>query len=146
LRFHVRPSYDFLPRNETMPSDLTKWLIVTAIGVAGFLLGGGWPVKAYRRMGDLDLKDRLKPGFPTREEFDAHVQDDREWRERIMEDFVEPSRELTKAILQLTGAIADLKLSSERNKDEIKRISEQLAELVEHSLHRRASDPPANPP
>lgn len=124
-------------------SEAGKWILGSGIiGLLGFVLGGGWPLKAYRRMSDLDLVDRMKPHFPLRGELDAHAQDDREWRERIMEDFVEPTRDLTRAVLQLTGAIADLKLSSERTKDEIGRINEQLAELVEHSMQRRRGDPP----
>lgn len=124
-------------------SETAQWILGSGIiGLLGFLFGGGWPLKAYRRMSDLDLVDRLKPHFPLRVELDTHAQDDREWRERIMEDFVEPTRDLTRAVLQLTGAIADLKLSSERTKDEIGRINEQLAELVEHSMQRRSGDPP----
>lgn len=124
-------------------SVTAQWILGSGIiGLLGFLFGGGWPLKAYRRMSDLDLVDRLKPHFPLRVELDAHAQDDREWRERIMEDFVEPSRDLTRAILQLTGAIADLKVSSGHMKGQIDRINEQLGELVEHSMQRRATDSP----
>lgn len=124
-------------------SEAGKWILGSGIiGLLGFVLGGGWPLKAYRRMSDLDLVDRLKPHFPLRAELDAHTEDDREWRERIMQDFVEPSRDLTRAILQLTGAIADLKLSSGLMKSQIDRINDTLGALVEHSMQRRASDPP----
>jgi hypothetical protein len=127
-------------------TETATWLLGSGVvGMLGFVLGGGWPLKVYRRMSDLALVDRLKPHFPLRVELDAHVQDDREWRERIMQDFAEPTLDLTKAVLQLTGAIADLKVSSGHMKGQIDRINEQLGELVEHSMQRRASDPSPSP-
>jgi hypothetical protein len=126
-----------------MPNDLVKWLLPIAVSAFFGVVGGGYSWAYIKRVRGLIRVADLKDAFVTKPEFDAHSRRDDERYQRIIEDYAEPSRDLARAILQLTGAIADLKVSSGLMKGQIDRINEQLGELVEHSMQRRASDPPA---
>jgi hypothetical protein len=130
-------------------TDFAKWAVGISLALLSFVLGGGviraWISRAVRLM----KEDEDRKIFLTIKEFEAFVRSYEAWCLRLQEDFVEPSLDLVKAIMQLTGAIADLKVASERNSGDIRhintsvdRINEQLQQLVEHSMQRRATDPP----
>lgn len=130
-----------------------KWAVPAAVGILSFVVGGGvvrsWIMRAVR----LSNIDDLKAVFLTRAEHDAFTRQYDAYCVRIMEDFIQPSRDFARAILQLSTASADaaaeirfLKVSSEKTNVAIGMINDQLAELVEHSMQRRYTDPPVPPP
>jgi hypothetical protein len=81
-----------------------KAALFIGLPLAGFLLGGGWPWKAYRRLGDLDLEERLKHKFWLRSEQDAYARE-REMVSAQQDEVIAMLKEQTKAILSLTGSV-----------------------------------------
>lgn len=107
---------------------MLRWLVPLAIGVLGFLLGGGWPLKAYRRIGDLDLAARMKERFPTREEFDAHLREE-ELRHQRRDDIIDM---LTRTMRTLESFAGTLSAQGEAIKYQASELQELKEEVRSH--------------
>ena len=101
--------------------DTLRWLIGIGLGVAGFLLGGGWPLKAYRRMGDLDLVERMKPHFWTRVEQGAFERQN-DMRHDRADEIMKMLHDAQAANTALSGAV-------ERHTEAIKYWGERLEDM-----------------
>lgn len=108
----------------------------------GILVGGGVMRAWFMRAWHLTSIEDLKPTFLTNIEFNAFVRSYEEWKTRVHEDFLQPFREQTRALYEQSAAIAKHAETLEHVRGDMGEIKEQLKELVEHSLQRRASDPP----
>lgn len=111
-----------------MSDDTWRWLIGISLGVAGFLLGGGWPLKAYRRIGDLDLVARLKDSFTTRAEFDAHIREE-ELRHQRRDDIIDM---LTRTMRTLESFAGTLSAQGEAIKYQATELQELKEEFRSH--------------
>jgi len=88
-----------------MTEEMTRWLIPLLLGIAGFVLGGGWPAKAYRKWSDLDLVARMKDHFPTRPEFDAHLREE-ELRHQRRDEIINMLQNTTRTLESFAGTLA----------------------------------------
>lgn len=111
---------------------LGKGALYVGLPLAGFLVGGGWPWKAVRRMGDLDLRSRLESVFVTIAKFEAYVREARLELEAYMreermrsdrqDEILDMLASQQKATLSLAGAV-------ERNSEAIKFLAEDILEV-----------------
>jgi len=100
---------------------LGKGALFIGLPLAGFLLGGGWPWKAYRRISDLDLLERLKPHVWLRIEHDAYARE-QELNSNRQDEILAMLVEQNKAMLAIAGAV-------ERHSEAIKFHSEALSKI-----------------
>lgn len=108
-----------------------KAALFIGLPLAGFLLGGGWPWKAYRRLGDLDLVERLKDHYVSMPMFDAHVREE-ELRHQRRDDIIDM---LTKTVRTMESFAGTLAAQGEG----IKYLAAELSELKDEVRADRKS-------
>lgn len=125
-----------------------KWIVGVGLTLLGIFIG--YAARAYSRVKSLIDKDEMSKEFWTRREQEAFQRMFDAYCLRIHEDFLQPFRQQTQVLFNQSVAIAEqgktlqhVVAAQDRINDAMDRMNEQLAELVEHSLHRRATDPPA---
>lgn len=126
-----------------------KWALPAAVGVLSFVVGGGVVWRFAARVKGLIAVDDMSTHYWSRPEQEAFQREYNQWKDRVHEDFLQPFRQQTAALFQQSVAIAEhgktlqyVCASQDQTNVAIGKINEQLAELVEHSMQRRASDPP----
>lgn len=121
----------FNGQGPALDEDTKRWLITLALAVGGFLLGGGWPWKAYRRMGDLDLVERMRPHFWLRVEQGAFERQN-EMRHDRTDEIMKMLHDAQSAVMALSGAV-------ERHTEAIKYFGNDLQEVKDEveELKRR---------
>lgn len=104
-----------------MDKDLVRWAVPLVIGVLGFLVGGGWPLKAYRKWSDSDLISRMKDSFVPTSTFEAHVRENA-MRHQRADEVMGMLHDNQRAILALSGAV-------ERHTEALKFFANDLQEV-----------------
>ena len=104
-----------------MDRELLRWLLPLSVAVLGFLLGGGWPLKAFRRMGELDLIDRMKEHFWTRAEQGAFERQN-DMRHDRSDEIVKMLHDAQAANTALSGAV-------ERHTEALKYLGDEMREV-----------------
>lgn len=110
-------------RAPVVNSELLRWIIGLALGVLGFILGGGWPWKAYRRMQELDLLEIIKPHVWMRVEQEAFERRN-EMRHDRTDEMMRMLHDAQSSVLALTGAV-------ERHTEAIKYWGAEIQEVKE---------------
>ena len=105
-------------------------MLPSGLALAAFIVG--WPLKAYRRMSDLDLVERMKPHFWSRTEQGAFERQN-EMRHQRTDEIMALIRDGQRATLALTGAV-------ERATEGVKYANERIEEVQQdlEELKRRA--------
>lgn len=104
-----------------MDKETLTWILPLALGVLGFLLGGGWPAKAYRKWSDSDLVNRMKEHFVLTTTFEAHRREE-DLKHQRRDEIIEILKDQAKAVQSLSGAV-------ERHTEALKFLAEDVAEI-----------------
>lgn len=109
--------------------DVWKWIIGSGIiAVLSFIMGGGWPWKAFSRMRELDLVELMKPHFWPRVEqgaFERH----NDLKHQHTDEMMEVIRDLQRSIQSLMGSVERHTISIEFFGSQIRDLQADVEEI-----------------
>lgn len=105
-----------------------KWAFVVLLPIGGFIVGGGWPWKAYRHLSDLTLFARLRGEFVTVPQFDAHVREE-ELRHQRRDDIIDALTHTVRTVESFAGTLGQVMEATKHLAQRMNEADEAIDEL-----------------